>query len=143
MLADDIKAKMLAAMKAKRTVEKEVLRVALGEIQTIAARGTEITDDESAKVVQKLVKSNRETLAAATDPTQRAELEEEIVVLEALLPKALGAEEIVKLLAPVADAIKAAGSDGQATGVAMKTLKASGAPVDGRKVAEAVKLMRA
>jgi hypothetical protein len=42
----------------------------------------------------------------------------------------------------VAGAIKAAGNDGQATGVAMKHLKSAGASVDGKTVAEAVKQIR-
>jgi uncharacterized protein len=49
----------------------------------------------------------------------------------------------VAALAPVADAIRAAGNDGQATGVAMKQLKSTGATVDGKTVAAAVKQLRA
>ena len=143
MLIDVIKARVLAALKAGRTVEKEVLRVALGEMQTIEARGTPLTDEDAAKVVVKLVKSNRETMAASTNDAQRAELAEEIAILETLLPKSLGVEEIVAALAESRDAIRAAGNDGQATGIAMKALKAAGIAADGKKVGEAVKQMRA
>jgi len=52
-------------------------------------------------------------------------------------------EDIVSALAPVHAAIKAAGNEGQATGVAMKHLKSSGATVNGKDVAEAVKRVRA
>ena len=45
--------------------------------------------------------------------------------------------------ATVSEAILAAGSDGQATGVAMKHLKSSGAVVDGKTVSTAVRTMRA
>ena len=41
------------------------------------------------------------------------------------------------------DAIRAAGNDGQATGIAMKTLKASGAAIDGKLVGDVVRKMRA
>ncbi len=143
MLIDVIKARVLAALKAGRTVEKEVLRVALGEMQTIEARGTPLTDEDAAKVVVKLVKSNRETMAASTNDAQRAELAEEIAILETLLPKSLGVEELVAALAESRDAIRAAGNDGQATGIAMKALKAAGIAADGKKVGEAVKQMRA
>ena len=64
-------------------------------------------------------------------------------MLSSLLPTADGRPEFVAALAPQADAIKAAGNDGQATGIAMKHLKASGASVDGKTVAEAVKQLRA
>jgi hypothetical protein len=59
-----------------------------------------------------------------------------------MLSKTLGVPEMVAALAPVAGAIKAAGNDGQATGVAMKHLKSAGASVDGKTVAEAVKQIR-
>ena len=45
-------------------------------------------------------------------------------------------------LAPVVDALKAAGNDGQATGVAMKHLKSVGAVVTGKEVTAAVKKLR-
>jgi uncharacterized protein YqeY len=142
MLADEIKARMLAAMKAGRSVEKEVLRVALGEIQTTEARTGKMSDDEAAAIVRKLIKSNRETLDASDRAEQRATLNEEIAILESLLPKSLGPEELAEALAPVADAIRNAGNDGQATGIAMKALKAQGKTVDGKVVAVVVKTLR-
>jgi hypothetical protein len=143
VLVDTIKKRIMAAMKAKNDLEKEVLRVALGDIQTEEARGTEITDAYCEKVLKKLVKSNRETLTSATDPEQKSTLEQEIVILESLLPKTLSPEQISAELEPVKDQIRAAGNDGQATGVAMKHLKASGAMVDGKDVAAAVRQLRA
>jgi uncharacterized protein YqeY len=143
MLKVEIQSRIRAAMKAKRTVEREILGVALGEIQTAEARKGELTEEETASFVKKLIKSNRETIEAGPDATRKAILEEEISILETLLPKAMGPDEIVAALATVSDAIRSAPNDGQATGIAMKTLKAQGAPVDGRAVAEAVKRMRA
>ncbi len=142
MLVDEIKKRIHAAMKAGNTLEKEVLRVALGEIQTEEARGTKADDALAAKIVKKLIKSNRETLEAASDAEQRATLEGEIAILQELLPRSLSVDEIVAALAPVADAIRAAGNDGQGTGVAMKHLKVSGAEVDGKDVAQAVRTLR-
>jgi uncharacterized protein len=143
MLADEIKTRMFAAMKAGRIVEKEILRVALGEIQTAASRQESLTEDEVSGIVRKLVKSNRETLGLTTKLEQKAALEEEITILESLLPKALDADGVAKVLESVKDAIRAAASDGQATGIAMKTLKAEGATVDGKLVGEVVKKLRA
>src|SRR5262245_16755888 len=143
MLLEDIKKRMVDAMKGGRTVERDVLRVALGEITTAENRGTKIDDDEVQRIVRKLIKSNGETLAVATKPDVKAKLEEENRVLEALLPQQLGVEAIVAALAAVAADIKAAKSEGQATGVAMKHLKASGATAGGKDVQEAVKRMRA
>ncbi|HVW27745.1 MAG TPA: GatB/YqeY domain-containing protein [Polyangiaceae bacterium] len=143
MLIPQIKERMRAALKARRTVEKEILGVALGELETEAARKGTLSDDEGFAIVRKIVKSNRETLAASESAEQKKTLEEEIAVLESLLPKALGLEEVEAALSGARDAIKAAGNDGQATGIAMKTLKASGAVVDGKLVGEVVRKMRA
>ncbi len=143
MLSEEIKKRMLQAMKAGRTLEKEILRVALGEIQTQEARANQaLSDDEVAAVVRKLVKNNQETLGVSESAEQKAQLAEEITVLESLLPKALGVDEIVAALAAVADAVRAAGNDGQATGVAMKHLKSTGAVVTGKEVTAAVKQIR-
>ena len=143
MLVDEIKRRITVAMKAGKTVEKEILRVALGEIQTAEARGTATTDDSAAAVVRKLIKSNEETLAATTSEADKRTLAEENVVLASLLPKSLGAAEIVEALAGLRDALRAAGNDGQATGIAMKHLKSTGAIVNGKDVTEAVKKIRA
>jgi len=143
VLSEEIKKRMLQAMKAGRTLEKEILRVALGEIQTQEARANQaLSDDEVAAVVRKLVKNNQETLGVSESAEQKAQLAEEITVLESLLPKALGVDEIVAALAAVADAVRAAGNDGQATGVAMKHLKSTGAVVTGKEVTAAVKQIR-
>lgn len=143
MLSEEIKKRMLQAMKAGRTLEKEILRVALGEIQTQEARANQaLSDDDVAAVVRKLVKNNQETLGVSESAEQKAQLAEEITVLESLLPKALGVDEIVAALAAVADAVRAAGNDGQATGVAMKHLKSTGAVVTGKEVTAAVKQIR-
>jgi uncharacterized protein len=143
MLLDEIKAQMFRAMKAGNVLEKEILRVAVGEITTEAAREGRKGDDEEARaIVKKLIKSNDESLATDLAPDKRAALTEENRILSAFLPKSLGVEDIVSALSAVADAVKAAGSEGQATGVAMKHLKASGANVNGKDVAEAVKRLR-
>lgn len=143
MLVEEIKRRINVAMRSGNTVEKEVLRVALGEIQTAEARGTATTDESAAAVVRKLIKSNEETIAATADEAAKGTLTQENAVLASLLPKSLGVPEIVEALALLRDAIRAAANDGQATGVAMKHLKASGAVVSGKDVTEAVKQIRA
>lgn len=143
MLVDDIKKRMFEAMKAGRTVEKEILRVCLGEITTEETRAAKtFSDEEVQAVLRKLLKSNRESLSQAEDSTARAELEEEQAVLESFLPRALGVDEIVEALAPVADSIRAAKATGPAMGVAMKHLKGAGAAVEARDVTAAVERIR-
>ncbi len=143
MLLDEIKAQMFQAMKSGDVVAKEILKVAMGEITTEAARpGRTGSDEDTQAILRKLIKSNEETLASTDDAEKRAVLERESAVLATFLPKSLDVDAIVTALAPVADAIRAAGNDGQATGVAMKQLKASGAVVQGKDVSVAVKKLR-
>src|SRR4051794_36399544 len=114
MLVDEIKRRIAAAMKAGNTVEKDILRLAYGEVQTAEARGTAVSDEGVAAIVRKLIKSNEETLAASGDAEAKRILAEENAVLASLLPKSMSIADIVEALAPVRDAIKAAGNDGQA-----------------------------
>lgn len=143
MLVDEIKRRIAAAMKAGNTIEKDILRLAYGEVQTAEARGGAVTDEGVTAIVRKLIKSNEETIAATAEGESRRVLVEENAVLASLLPKSMGVADIVAALEPLRDAIKAAGNDGQATGAAMKHLKASGAVVNGKDVTEAVKQIRA
>lgn len=143
MLLDQIKAQMFQAMKAGKIVEKEILRVAVGEITTDAARdGRKGNDEEAQAILRKLIKSNDESLSATEDTAKKAQLEEENRILAAFLPKSLSVAEIVAALEPVAAGVKSAGNEGQATGVAMKHLKSTGALVTGKDVSLAVKQLR-
>jgi hypothetical protein len=76
------------------------------------------------------------------DAGQRATLEREIALLSALLPATMTLEAILAALVPVKDAVIAAKSEGQATGVAMKHLKSTGANASGTDVAAAIKQLR-
>jgi uncharacterized protein len=141
MLIDQIKQSMFKAMKAGDTVEKEILRTAIGEVTRV---GDEPTDEKVTLTLRKLVKSNQETLAALTaeDNDRRQVLEREIGVLEGFLPKALSADQIRALLEPVAVQIRAAAAAGPAMGIAMKHLKAQQAVTEARDVQAAIEALR-
>jgi uncharacterized protein len=143
MILDEIKTRMWKAMKEGRSVEKEILKVAIGEITTQAAReGQTGSDEETRAIVRKLIKSNQESIKVLTDPERAAVLVEENRILAEFLPKSLSVGDIVAALGPVEAAVRAANNDGQATGIAMKHLKAEGAVVDGRDVSLAVRQLR-
>ena len=144
MLVEEIKKRVSAAVKQGDTVTRDVLRLALGEIQTAEARkNAPLGEEDAAAALRKLIKSNEETLAALPAGDDRiAPLKREVEVLASLLPAQMNAAQIVAALAGQVDAIKAAGNDGQATGIAMKHLKASGAVVSGGEVTAAVKQIR-
>ncbi len=139
MLIDDVKAAMFAAMKAGNVLEKEVLRTALGDA---TSTGEKPEDPQMVAVLKKLVKSNEETIAAASDAATKDKLTQELVVLRRFLPSVLSVEQIQAALAPVADAIKASAGEGPATGIAVKHLKSQGATVEGKDVSTAVRLLR-
>lgn len=144
MLVEEIRKRRNAALKARDTVAKDVLSVALGDIDTIAARASrDATDDECLQVLRKLVKSNEETRANTVDEAGKQILTQEIAILTELLPRTLGVPELIAALEPVAADVRAAANPGQATGVAMKHLKSIGASVDGKLVAQAVGQLRA
>jgi len=136
---------MARALRDKDEVAKNVLGLAAGEIQTAEARANRaLGEDEQRAIVRKLVKSNEETLALSPGDDARArDLRREVEVLSALLPKALSDDDVAAALAPVADAVRAAKNDGQAMGVAMKHLKASGATVEADAVKRAIARLRA
>lgn len=143
MLLDQIKARMFAAMKSGDTVEKEILKVCMGEITTDQARaGRAGSDEEAIAILRKLVKSNEESLASGLGAEQAAVITRENVILKEFLPKTLSVDDIVAALAAVEAQLKAAGNDGQATGIAVKHLKGQGLDAGGKDVAAAVKRVR-
>jgi uncharacterized protein len=139
MLIDQVKQRMFQAIKAGNTVEKEVLRTAIGEV---TRSGDDPTDERVTAVLKKLVKANQETLAAASSVDQKRELELEIGVLEAFLPKAPSAEQVREFLEPVAAQIRAAAGPGPAMGIAMKHLKTLNVAAESRDVQAALAELR-
>ena len=143
MLIDELKARIITAMKAKKNHERDTLKLALGEIQTAETRtGVTLTEDQAQAALKKVIKGNREMIALVKEPEVITRLETEIAILETLLPTQLTADQIADALSPVADAVRQAGNDGQATGVAMKHLKGAGHAVDGKTVSAAVRQLR-
>jgi uncharacterized protein len=141
-LAEQIKKRMFAAMKSGNTVEKEILRVATGEITMTAARESrDLSDEDVQGILRKMMKSIRESLVDAPADAATA-LKEELEVIESLLPKSLSLDEVVAALDGVKANIVAAAGEGPAMGVAMKTLKAQGLVVDAKEVSAAIKKLR-
>jgi uncharacterized protein YqeY len=144
----DLHAKLQEAMKAKDDLARDLLRVILGEVSTRKARtGKDPADEEVQGIIRKLVASNTETRQELEKRGQTAHesydrLGRENAYLETLLPASLDLAAIHRELGPIADALKGAKNDGQATGMAMKHLKQKGLAVQGEDVAAAVKQIR-
>lgn len=139
-----IKTRIITAMKSGNTLERNILKVVLGDLQSNETRkGSALTAEECELTVRKIIKGVSETISLTADPEAKATLEAEKTIMESLLPKTASAQEVFAALAPVADAVRGAGNDGQAMGAAMKHLKTTGLVVGSAQVAEAVKKIRA
>jgi len=147
-LLETLQAKLTEARRARQTLQMNVLQVLLGDASMIEARtGKKAADDEIDKMIRKLVVGNNETLEllkqkSMTGIPDYAKRTEENVFLATLLPQSMSVDEIKSALAEVADAIKAAKNDGQATGVAMKHLKSKNLKAQGEDVSAAVRQLR-
>lgn len=149
MSIQTIKQRVLEATKAKRAVERDVLRLVLGEVQTLESRNNKpLTDEQVDNLVRKVIQSNTETLGIFKgDPDDRYnKLVEENRILNELLPTTLTQPEIEAFFlngdGPEFEQIRDAKSDGQAMGMAMKLLKASGQAVLGDDVKAVVAKIR-
>lgn len=140
MLFDEIKKRMMAAMKAGNVVEKEILRTAIGEL---TKSGKDVDDAAVVAVLKKLVSSNRETISLSTDAAQKSTLEQEISILQGFLPATLDLAAIIAALEPVKEAIRGAKNEGQAFGAASKHLKSVNASVETDDVKKAIAQLRA
>jgi len=88
---EQIKKDLVDAIKAKDVDKREALRVVLGEFDRQGAKA--LTDEEVAGVLQKLVKSERETLELKGEPDSAY-----IRTLEAYLPKMATDDEIAAFI---------------------------------------------
>jgi uncharacterized protein len=147
-LLETLKEKLTECRRAGKSVEMGVLQVVLGDASTAEARsGQKPTDEEVEELIRKTLLGNQETLTileqkGMTSAENYAKLKTESALLQELLPPSLSVEEIMAVLDDVADAIKAAKNDGQATGIAMKHVKSLKLRAQGDDVSAAVKKIR-
>lgn len=99
MTEKELRDRLTAAMRAKNAAEMRALRAVLALIKnrSIEVRGGELTERDIASLIQREVKQCRETLEFAHKAgrsEQVAEHEEQLAILEGLLPKALTDEEL-------------------------------------------------
>ena len=96
MLKETINADYIAAFKTGDTVKKNLLSVVKGEIQTQEKNTgvTTLSDENVVKILNKSVKSLKETLSVSSDETTQREL----VIIESYLPKQLTTDEIQAII---------------------------------------------
>ena len=144
-LKDKITGDMTRAMKAKDANRLSVLRMAKAALmneQNKRGAGYELSDDESMKVLQTLVKQRKDSIEQyeRAGRNELAEKEQtELVVLEDYLPQAASFEEIEKA---IVEAIQETGASSmKEMGAVMKSAQAklAGKAADGRILSETVK----
>jgi uncharacterized protein YqeY len=91
-LQEQISAELKAAMKSRDRVKTDAVRVLIGEFQRQPEK--ELTDQQVAGIIRKLIKSEKELLAASGSEDSGF-----IEVLEGYLPQQAGEEEIRKWIA--------------------------------------------
>lgn len=92
MKIEEVKALQLEARKNRQTKEASLYGLILGEYETKKKRGEAV---DVVAVVKKMIKSNLDT-ARMSGPTD--ELEEELHLLNCLLPKQLTRDEVVDIV---------------------------------------------
>ena len=149
MFVDTLKAKILAATKARNEVERDVLKLVLGEAQTIEGSknrkgGKPLLDEEYYAIMQSMVDNNAITLGYSNNLEFTEVLEEEIKILRKLIPVRLTQDQIESYLfqSSKIDAIKSFKNDGQAIGLVMKDLKEANLYVSGDDVKAVVVRIR-
>ena len=134
---------MTAAMKSREAARLSTLRMVKAAVQNREIeKGEPLTDDETAKLLQSLVKQRRDSVEQY-EKAGRAELAEkertEIAVIEEYLPQAASREEIERA---VSEAIGETGATSlKEMGAVMKAAmsRLAGHNADGRTVNEIVK----
>jgi len=127
-LKEKINADYMTAFKAKDSVVKNLLSVIKGEIQTSEKNnGIDMSDEDVTKILNKTVKSLKETLNVYDSEDTKRELE----IVESYLPKQLSKDEIV---AKVTD-LKNTG----VTNIGQIMKEFAGLPVDRKVVSEVIK----
>lgn len=127
----------MIAFKTKQSTAKTVLSVIKGEIQTQEKVDNvqHLSDEKALKIINKMVKSLKETLTGLSTMPGREELiqqtKDELSIIETYLPKELTAEEINQKL----DEVIASGANN--IGMIMKEF--ANLPVDKKLVSELIK----
>ncbi len=144
-LKDKITADIIAAMKAKDAQRLSVLRMAKAALmneQNKRGADYQLTDEESTKTLQSLVKQRKDSIEQFTNAgrTELAEKEQaELAFLEDYLPQSATKEEIETA---VAEAVQETGASSmKEMGLVMKAAiaKLAGKTADGKLVSETVK----
>ena len=136
---------MKAAMRAKDTLALESLRAiksALLLAQTETGPGTELSEEDEVKLVQKLVKQRKDSAAIYKEQGRGDLAEPELAqarIIEKFLPEQLGEEEIEKVVVQTIEAVGASGMKDMGKVMGIVSQKLAG-QADGKTISTIVKM---
>jgi len=139
---DDIKTAMKAREKEKLEALRSIKKVMI-EVRAAKGAGSELTDDEALKIIQKLAKQGKDS-AAIYQQQGRADLAEpemvQVKVFESYLPAKLSDEEITSVVKSIIEKTGAFSMKdmGKVMGMASKELAGK---ADGKDIADKVKAL--
>lgn len=145
-IVESMKKRVIESMKNKDTITRDILRVAISDIDALANTssqgGKPLSDGQIQKVISNIMKGNTETLQYASGDL-KAKLERENEILENYIPKSASLDEIESKLNLFREQIVGAKNSGQAIGLSVKFLKEQGVTADGNDVRVIVEKLRA
>ncbi|MBS1779529.1 MAG: GatB/YqeY domain-containing protein [Bacteroidetes bacterium] len=138
-MKDAMKSKDEAALRTLRAIKAAIL------IEKTSGSGTEITEADEIKMLQKMAKQRRDSLDIFTQQNREdlaAKEREELEIIERFLPKQMSAEELQAELKQIIAQVGATSPAdmGKVMGVATKQLAGK---ADGKLVSETVKQLLA
>lgn len=146
-LEEKIMEEIKTAMKAKNEAELRTLRAIKAAIliEKTSGSGTEITEADEMKILQKMAKQRRDSLDIFKQQNREdlaAKEEEELAILERFLPKPFTTEELEAAIKAIITQVGAASAAdmGKVMGVASKQLAGK---ADGKTISETVKRLLA
>jgi uncharacterized protein YqeY len=134
-MKDAMRSKDEAALRTLRAIKAAIL------IEKTSGSGTEMTEADEIKMLQKMAKQRRDSLAIFTEQNREdlaAKEKEELAIIEKFLPKQMDAEELKTILQQIVAQVGATSPAdmGKVMGVASKQLAGK---ADGKAISETVK----
>ncbi|MBL7682354.1 MAG: GatB/YqeY domain-containing protein [Flavipsychrobacter sp.] len=134
-----MRAKDEAALRTLRAIKAAIL------IEKTSGSGTEMTEADETKMLQKMAKQRRDSLDIFVQQNREdlaAKEREELAIIERFLPEQMGAEELQKIIKEIMTQVGASSPAdmGKVMGVASKQLAGK---ADGKLISETVKQLLA
>ncbi|HQE13384.1 MAG TPA: GatB/YqeY domain-containing protein [Flavipsychrobacter sp.] len=134
-LKDAMRAKDEAALRALRAIKAAIL------IEKTSGRGTEMTEADETKMLQKLAKQRKDSLEIFTQQNREdlaIKEQEELAIIEKFLPQQMSVEELTAVLKEIMATVGATSPAdmGKVMGLATKQLAGK---AEGKLISETVK----